>query len=68
MFVGYWEIYGFAIVKIHEHIVITSKAVVVILEHRFRLCEMVVLVGMRVLIGIDFLSTDTPPSDNVVGN
>ena len=65
---GYWEIYGFAIVRIHERIVITSKAVVVILEHRFRLCEMLVLVGMRVVIGIDFLSTDTPLSDSVIGN
>ena len=68
MFVGYWETYGFTIVEIHGGIVITSKAVVVIVEYRFRLCELLVIAGMRVVIGVDFVSSDTPPSDSVVGN
>ena len=68
MFVRYWEIHGFAIVEIHEGIVITSKTVLVIVEYRFRHCEMLVTTRMRVVIGVDLVSLDTPPSHSVVGN
>jgi hypothetical protein len=71
LFVGCWEINGFAIIEIHEGIiVITRNTVVVIVEHWFRLCEILVRVvtGMRALIRVDIVSTDTSPSDSVVGD
>ena len=68
LFVGYRGIYGFAIVEIHERIVIASKAVVIV-EHRFRLCEMLFsVVEMRFVIGVDFVSSDRPSPDSLVVN